>query len=113
MRGAMTMIKDTFSNRLKKALDMNNIKPVKLSELTGLDKSLISNYLSGNYKAKQDNLSKMADVLNVSETWLMRYDVPINNTYDDIIKLYNEHKEKLTKEDKNKIKEIITNRIKK
>jgi len=72
------VLNDTFSNRLQKALDMNNMKPSVLSEKTGIDKSLISNYLSGNYKAKQDKLSLMAEALNVSETWLMGYDVPVN-----------------------------------
>lgn len=73
------MLIDTFAKRLQKALDMNQMKPIQLSEKTGLDKSLISNYLSGNYKAKQDKLSLLASALNVSETWLMGYDVPIND----------------------------------
>lgn len=73
------MLVDTFAKRLQKALDINQMKPIQLSEKTGLDKSLISNYLSGNYKAKQDKLSLLADALNVSETWLMGYDVPLND----------------------------------
>lgn len=70
------MLNDTFSNRLQKALNMSNMKPATLAEKTGIDKSLISNYLSGKYKAKQDKLSLLAAALNVSETWLMGYDVP-------------------------------------
>lgn len=72
------MLVDTFSNRLKKAMQTCNYTQAQLSEKTGLDKSLISNYLSGNYKAKQDKLSILANALNVSETWLMGYDVIIN-----------------------------------
>ena len=33
---------DTFSNRLKKAILIRNIKPVELSEKTGINKSKIS-----------------------------------------------------------------------
>lgn len=70
---------DTFANRLKKALVMNNMKPIELSIKTGIDKSLISNYLSGNYKAKQDKLAIIGNILGVSPVWLMGYDVPIKD----------------------------------
>jgi hypothetical protein len=33
--------------------------------------------LSGKYLAKQDNIYKLASVLNVNEAWLMGYDVPM------------------------------------
>ena len=103
------MLIDTFANRLKQALELNNMKPIELSLKTNIDKSLISNYLSGNYKAKQDNLSKMAEVLNVSETWLMGYDVVMNNSnyMDKIERLYCKYKDKLTNEDKNNILNIL------
>lgn len=71
------MLTDTFSNRLKTALDIRGIKPSEICERTKLDKSLISQYLSGKFKAKQNTLSLLAEKLNVSETWLMGYDVPI------------------------------------
>lgn len=50
----MSELIDTFSNRLSKALTIRDIKPVELSERTGIDKSKISSYMSGRYKAKQD-----------------------------------------------------------
>lgn len=65
---------DTFANRLKEALKANDLKQTDLSRLTGIDKSLISNYLSGKYKAKQENLYLIAKALNVSEMWLMGHD---------------------------------------
>ncbi len=73
------MLVDTFANRLQKAMNNCGLKQSELAEKTKLDKSLISNYLSGNYNAKQDKLSILANALNVSETWLMGYDVPMNN----------------------------------
>lgn len=72
---------DTFASRLQKALDKRNLKPIELANKTGLDKSLISNYLSGKYKAKQDKLTIIAKVLDVNEVWLMGYDVPLDSDW--------------------------------
>lgn len=67
---------ETFAARLKQAMDIKGYKQSDLARLTGLDKSLIHNYLSGNYKPKSDRLHLLAVVLNVDEAWLMGYDVP-------------------------------------
>lgn len=72
------MLVDTFSNRLQKALSLRNMKPSELAEKAKIDKSLISNYLSGNYKARQDRLLIIAKTLDVNPVWLMGYDVSIN-----------------------------------
>ena len=68
---------DTFQNRLKKAMGLNNMKQVELVEKSGLDKTLINKYLSGVSNARQKNLTILADILNVNEVWLMGYDVSI------------------------------------
>ena len=108
---------DSFSSRLQKALNMNNMSQTELSRKTNLDKSLISNYLKGNYKAKQDNLTLMAKVLGVSEPWLMGYDVPINEEetkqskpFDELDILFSKHKDILTDEDKEYMRFIIEKR---
>ena len=75
------MIEDTFANRLKMALEYNNMKPVELANKTHINKSLISNYLSGAFKAKQDKLDIIARTLNVSEAWLMGYDVDMDREW--------------------------------
>lgn len=67
---------DTFANRLSKVLNEKNIKSVDLANKTGIDKSSISHYLSGNYVPKNDKLLRLAEALDVNETWLMGYDVP-------------------------------------
>lgn len=72
------MLNDTFANRLKMALEMNNMKPIDLARKTKINKSLISSYMSSVCKAKQDKLDLMATVLNVNEAWLMGYDVPMD-----------------------------------
>ena len=63
--------------RLKIALSQAKMKQIDLSNLTGIDKGSISNYLSGRYEPKSDAINKMAVALNVSEMWLWGYDVPM------------------------------------
>lgn len=75
------MIVEEFSVRLRKAMNYRNIKQVDLVNKTGIDKALISNYLSGKYKAKHDKLHKLAIALDVSEGWLMGYDVDMERDW--------------------------------
>lgn len=74
----------SFSERLKKAMANKGMRQSELSQITGLDKSLISNYLKGTYQAKQNNLHLIALALNVSEAWLMGYDVPMEAVDTDL-----------------------------
>lgn len=80
----MNELVDTFANRLNKAILLRNIKPIELSEKTGIDKSKISSYMSGRYKAKQDGVYLLAKALDVNEAWLMGLDVPMERIKDDI-----------------------------
>ena len=66
----------TFSERLKIAIKEKGIKPSELAKSTGIDKSSISNYIAGKYKAKHDNIYSLALALNVSEAWLSGFNVP-------------------------------------
>lgn len=75
------MIVEDFAVRLKKAMTYKKMKQIELSTKSGIDKALISNYLSGKYKAKQDKLHKLAVALDVSEGWLMGYDVSIEREW--------------------------------
>lgn len=77
----MNGLVDTFSNRLKTAIRIRNIKPVELSEKTGIDKSKISSYMSGRYKAKQDGIYLLAKALDVNEAWLMGCNVPMERVF--------------------------------
>jgi repressor LexA len=60
-----------IKDRLRHALDMNNMKAVELSEKTGVPKGAISYYLSGKSKPKADRLYTIAKALDVSEAWLL------------------------------------------
>jgi len=68
---------DNFKNRLKKAMEIRNIKQVDLVEKTSLDKTLINKYLAGISKPRQEKITLLADALNVNEIWLMGYDIPM------------------------------------
>ena len=76
----MNNLIDSFSNRLCKAIKIRNIKPSELSEETGIDKSKLSSYMSGRYKAKQDGIYLLSNVLDVDPAWLMGYNVPMERT---------------------------------
>lgn len=78
---------ELFSQRLKEILEIKSLKQTDLAKMTGLDKSLISNYISGKYKAKSTNLYLIAKALNVSEPWLMGYDVPMERTVVNVSEL--------------------------
>ena len=66
---------DSFKNRLVFAMKQKNIKAADLAKKTGLSKAQISQYTNGIYEAKQTALYKLAVALDVSEPWLMGYDV--------------------------------------
>lgn len=70
---------ESCGKRIEKALTMRNMKQSELCKLANVPKSSLSLYLKGAYEPKQDKIFKMANVLNVSESWLMGYDVPMNN----------------------------------
>lgn len=70
-------MKESSSVRLKKALDLRNLKQVDVVEKTGISKSLLSMYINGKAEPRQNNIHKLAKLLNVNETWLMGYDVPM------------------------------------
>lgn len=69
--------KSNCSTRIADALSMRNMKQSELSEKTKIPKSAISQYISGAFEPKQDRIYIIAKALNVSEAWLMGYDVPM------------------------------------
>lgn len=72
------MGKDELKNRLKEALEIRGKRPVDLCVNLDLAKSTVSQYLSGKSKSMDaDRLQAISEYLDVSEAWLMGYDVPI------------------------------------
>lgn len=74
--------REELSARLREALSAAGLKPIELSEKTGIPKSMISYYMAGKSTPKADRLFKLAVALDVSEAWLMGYDVPKGRTPD-------------------------------
>lgn len=82
----------SISKRMQEAMDIRGIKQADLCKSTGIGKSSISTYLSGEYEPKQTNLYKIAEALGVSIPWLTGYDVPMDEldpikNVDNIIQL--------------------------
>ena len=66
-------------------MTIKNINQADLCQRTGIPKSSMSMYLSGERSPRQNRLSQIAENLNISEAWLMGYDVPmeITDSLDD------------------------------
>ena len=83
------MNKVEFKDRLKQAMDMRNMKAVDLCEKTKIPKGAISYYLSGKSTPKADRLYLLCKALDVSEAWMLGYDVemekPQTQKNNDII----------------------------
>lgn len=79
------MKKFTTADRLRQIMAERHLRQVDIIDLVKpysekynerLEKSDLSQYLSGKAKPKQRKLTLLASALNVSETWLMGYDDP-------------------------------------
>lgn len=70
------MKKTAFAKRLRAIIEEKNIRQIDLCQKTGIGKSAMSQYLHGSFEPKQQNLHALAKALDVSEAWLMGYDVP-------------------------------------
>lgn len=68
---------ESCGKRIEMALMIRQMKQCDLCKLANVPKSSLSLYLSGAYEPKQDRIYSMAKALNVSEAWLMGYDVPM------------------------------------
>lgn len=70
-------MKSTTSERLAELMDYYNINQADLIKKTGIPKSSMSMYVSGQRKPPQNKLTVIAEAYNVDEAWLMGYDVPM------------------------------------
>ena len=70
----------TTAERIQQAMSITGKKQMDLVEATGLNKSTISRYVSGEIEPKQKAIMALAKALNVSEMWLWGYDVAMTRT---------------------------------
>ena len=76
---------DVFKNRLTEAMQLRGIRASELSQRTGLSKARISQYVNGKFIPKSDAILLMAEVLGVSELWLMGKTADMNPTTPETI----------------------------
>ena len=70
-------MKKEFKDRLKQAMEFRNVKAVDLCERGNIPKSAMSYYISGRSEPKDERIYILAKLLDVSEPWLLGYDVPM------------------------------------
>lgn len=96
----------TFASRLRELLDQKGLSQAQLSQLSGVSKSSITHYLKGDWEGKQDTVYALASAANVSEAWLMGYDVPMEKSPCDALfqtaedRIYQEEFGALSREEK-------------
>lgn len=88
----MENIRAEFKDRLTAVMKMKGIRAVDIVENTDIPKGAISYYISGKSQPKADRLYILAKYLNVSEAWLLGYEVPMERTAeqkknDDLVKI--------------------------
>ena len=82
--GDQMSIRADMKDRLRTALEIREKKAVDLSRDLKIPKSAISQYLSGHRIIKDSKrLFIIAEYLDVSEAWLMGFDVPMERIKKD------------------------------
>lgn len=105
---------ENTSIRLKQIMNDRNLRQVDILHLAEpycktynvkLNKSDLSQFISGKVEPGQWKLTILGKALNVSEAWLMGYDVPMDPSYDVLFSLakdaeYNREFNELTEAEK-------------
>lgn len=73
---------ESTARRIKKAMDLRGIRQADLVKKTKISKGALSSYITGRYVPKQNNICIIAKALDVSESWLMGLDVPMEHSND-------------------------------
>lgn len=69
-----------FANRLKMAINKKGINAAQFSEISGVTKGVVSQYLSAAVMPNSDKIVIFAEILNVSPAWLFGADVNPDGT---------------------------------
>ena len=73
-----------LQDRLAEALKFRGIRAIRLSEETGVPKGAISYYLKGKSYPKAERLKLICETLDVSEAWMLGYNVPMERVVIDV-----------------------------
>lgn len=69
-----------FKERLQEVMRLKGVRATDIAQHTSIPKGAISYYLSGKSQPKADRLHILAKYLNVSEAWLLGFDVAMART---------------------------------
>lgn len=75
---------EPLKNRLYEAMARAGLRQVDLERTTGISRSSLSRYLSGGYEPNGDRLHRLAVALDVSEAYLLGYDVEPDREPEDL-----------------------------
>lgn len=75
-------MKAELKDRLKYAMELKCILATDLCKKADIPKSAMSYYLSGRSVPKSDRIYLLAKLLDVSEAWLLGYDVSMERSVD-------------------------------
>ena len=75
------IIVEEFNIRLKKSIANKSMKIFELSQKTGISENTLCKYLSGLSSPSKDHIYLLGRTLEVSQSWLMGYDVPMETKY--------------------------------
>lgn len=71
------MRKKECHERLAELLSITGTTQADMVERTGINKSVISQYVNGRRLPRQDKLALISEAYNVDPAWLMGFDVPM------------------------------------
>mgnify|MGYP003297842373 CR=1 FL=1 len=74
------MKREKLCNRLSEAMEIRGLRAVDLVDRTGIPKVTLSYYMSGKTEPKNDRVFILAKALDISEAWLLGFDVPMYRT---------------------------------
>ena len=75
-------MKKELKDRLREAMEARGLRSVDIVEKTDIPKVTISYYMNGKTEPRADKLGMIAKVLDVSEAWLLGYDVEMQRTQE-------------------------------
>lgn len=67
-------------DRLQEAMELRGLRAIDMVERTGIPKGTLSYYMSGKTEPKADRVYIIAKALDISEAWLLGFDVPMYRT---------------------------------
>lgn len=73
------MEKQSSNKRIRMLINELGITQTEFCQKTGITKSALSNYLNGDRTPRQDQISKIAEAYNINPSWLMGYNVQMDN----------------------------------